>query len=77
MTGKKKRYNKIKLVLYEKEISNGWLADKIGVKPVTVSKWCSNVNQPSLSTLYAIADALEVSVFDLLVPNSFHKKGDV
>lgn len=71
---KRKRYNRIKLVLYEKEKSNGWLADKVGVKPETVSKWCSNVNQPSVATLYVIADALEVSVFDLLVPNSYAKK---
>ena len=74
MAVRRKRYNRIKLVLYENEKSNGWLAAKVGVKSVTVSKWCSNVNQPSIATLYKIADALEVSVFDLLLPNSFPKK---
>ena len=75
MPVKRKRYNRIKLVLYEKEKSNGWLAGKVGVKTETVSKWCSNVNQPSIATLYNIAEALEVSVYALLVPNSFEKKG--
>lgn len=74
MAVRRNRYNRIKLILYEKEKSNGWLAAKVGVKSVTVSKWCSNVNQPSLATLYKIADVLEVSVYDLLVPNSFAKK---
>ncbi|NML24026.1 helix-turn-helix transcriptional regulator [Pseudoflavitalea sp. G-6-1-2] len=74
MPVRRKRYNRIKLVLYENEKSNGWLAEKVGVKTVTVSKWCSNVNQPSIATLYVIADALEVSVFDLLVPNGHAKK---
>ncbi|MDF2191390.1 helix-turn-helix transcriptional regulator [Paraflavitalea sp. CAU 1676] len=75
MPPKRTRYNRIKLVLYEKEKSNGWLAEKIGVKAVTVSKWCSNVNQPTISTMYEIADALQVSIYELLVPNTFSKKG--
>ncbi len=64
---KRKRYNRIKLVLYEKEKSNKWLAEKLKVKPETVSKWCTNVNQPSIATLFRIAEVLEVSVCELLV----------
>ena len=67
MPTKKRKYNKIKLVLYEKEQSNLWLADKLGVKPETVSKWCTNVNQPSLSTLFRISEVLGVGVCELLV----------
>lgn len=67
MPVKKKRYNRIKLVLYEKEKGNKWLADKLGVKPETVSKWCTNVNQPSIATLFRIAETLEVGVCELLV----------
>jgi transcriptional regulator with XRE-family HTH domain len=66
MPHKNKRYNRIKLVLYEKEQSNKWLAEKLGVKTVTVSKWCTNVNQPTIATLFRIADALEVGVCELL-----------
>ena len=67
MPSQKKRYNRIKLVLYEKEKSNKWLAEKLKVKSETVSKWCTNVNQPTIATLFRIADALEVGVCDLLV----------
>jgi len=67
MPVKKKRYNRIKLVLYDKEKTNKWLAEKLGVKSVTVSKWCTNDNQPSIATLFRIAEVLEVSVCELLV----------
>ena len=66
MPSKKKRYNRIKLALYEKEKSNKWLAQQLGVKSETVSKWCTNVNQPSIATLFRIAETLEVSVCELL-----------
>ena len=67
MPVKRKRYNRIKLVLYEKEKGNKWLAEKLGVKPETVSKWCTNVNQPSIATLFRIAEVLNVGVSELLV----------
>lgn len=35
--------------------------------PATVSKWCTNVSQPSIETLVEIARVLEVDVKDLLV----------
>jgi len=66
MPSKKKRYNRIKLALYEKEKSNKWLAQQLGVKSETVSKWCTNINQPSIATLFRIAEALEVGVCELL-----------
>ena len=55
------------MVLYEKEKSNKWLAEKLKVKSETVSKWCTNVNQPTIATLFRIADVLEVGVCELLV----------
>lgn len=67
MPVKGKRYNRIKLVLYEKEKGNKWLAEKLDVKPETVSKWCTNVNQPSIATLFKIAETLNVGVCELLV----------
>ena len=69
MAVKKKRYNRIKLVLYDKEKTNKWLAERLGVKSVTVSKWCTNDNQPSIATLFRIAEALNVGVCELLVTN--------
>jgi transcriptional regulator with XRE-family HTH domain len=66
MAAKRRKYNRIKLVLYEKEKSNKWLAEQLHVKSETVSKWCTNVNQPTIATLFRISEVLEVPVCDLL-----------
>lgn len=61
-----KDINRLKVVLAEKKKTNKWLAEQLGVAPSTVSKWCTNVCQPSLETLLLIADNLEVKVQDLI-----------
>jgi len=33
----------------------------------TVSKWCTNQMQPTMETLFAIAEALDVDARDLIV----------
>ena len=65
----KVRYNRIRVVLAEKEKTNNWLAEQVGRSKGTVSKWCSNQVQPPIDVLYQIADTLEIDVCDLLVPN--------
>ena len=55
-----KKINRLKLVLVEKKRTGVWLAQELGVSPVTISKWSSNITQPSLSTLSKIADLLEI-----------------
>jgi len=55
-----KKINRLKLVLVDKKRTGVWLAQELGVSPVTISKWCSNITQPSLSTLSKIADLLEI-----------------
>lgn len=62
-----KDINRIKVVLVEKERTNKWLAEALQKDPATVSKWCTNVSQPSIETLVEIARVLEVDVKDLLV----------
>lgn len=62
----KKKLNRLKLVLVEKDKTGVWLAEQLGVTAVTVSKWCSNITQPTLPTLDKIAEMLEVNVKDLL-----------
>ena len=59
--------NSLKVVLVEKKRTNKWLAEQLGRDPATVSKWCTNVAQPTLETLLQIAKLLEVEVQDLLV----------
>ena len=60
-----KDINRIKVVLVEKKRTNKWLAEALQKDPV--SKWCTNVSQPSIETLVEIARVLEVDVKDLLV----------
>ena len=72
---KKKLYNRIKVVLVEKQRTSGWLAQKIDKDRVSISRYCTNDSQPSIQTLYKIADALEVDVRDLLAPNLQKKSG--
>lgn len=67
MAKQKKRYNRLKLVLTEKEKTNVWLAEKLGINRTTVSKWCTNDNQPTIENLFKIAEALNVEVCELLI----------
>lgn len=62
--------NRIKVILAEKKKTNKWLAETLGVDVTTVSKWCTNTNQPDLQTLVRIAAALEVELADM-----FNKDG--
>lgn len=57
---KTKDLNRLKVVLAEKKRTGVWLAGELGVSPVTVSKWCTNINQPTLPTINKIAELLEV-----------------
>lgn len=60
--------NRIRVVLAEKELTNRWLADKMGVKEMTVSRWTTNKIQPSMSQFIDIAKILEVDLKELLAP---------
>lgn len=62
-----KKMNRIKSVLADAGRTGKWLADQMGKDPVTVSKWCTNTSQPSLETMYAIAEKLNVPIQDLLI----------
>ena len=64
-----KDLNRLKIVLVEKKRTGTWLAEQIGVSYVTVSKWCSNVTQPTLPTLNRIAELLEVDPRKLITGN--------
>lgn len=66
----KRILNRIKGVLADKEKTNLWLAEKLGKNKSTVSKWCTNDQQPTLETLFDIAEVLEVEVCALLALKS-------
>lgn len=61
-----RKINCIKVMLAEKGRTNKWLSEQVGKDPATVSKWCTNVAQPTLETMMQIAKVLECQVDDLL-----------
>lgn len=62
----RKRLNRLKVVLAEKNMTNKRLAELVGKDPAMVPKWVTNVAQPNVEMLIQIAKVLEVSVDDLL-----------
>ena len=61
--------NRIKVVLVEQQKTGKWLAEQLGKSTCTVSKWCSNSNQPDLATLDKIATLLNVDIRELIAPS--------
>lgn len=60
------QFNRIKSVLVGNNRTNKWLAEMLKKNEATVSRWCTNENQPSIETLYQIAQVLEVDIRELL-----------
>jgi putative transcriptional regulator len=67
-----KVFNRIKAVLAEKGKTNNWLAEALQVNRTSVSKWCTNKMQPTVETLFEIAEALDVEARELLVLRKSH-----
>ena len=63
-----KKLNRLRVVMAEKELSNMWLSEILGVSQATVSKWVTNFSQPNLEMLIKISKLLEVDVNDLIRP---------
>ena len=68
-----KKYNRLRIILAEKEKTNRWLAEQLNVNDNTVSRWINNLQQPSVQTLYEIAKLFEIDVCDLLVRENENK----
>lgn len=64
--------NRLKAVLAEQCRTSKWLAEVMAKDRSTVSRWCSNKNQPSIDTMHKIANLLEVDIKELIVST---KKG--
>lgn len=61
-----KNFNRIKVILAEKNLPNKYLAEKLGRDQATISKWVTNSAQPPLESLIQIAQCLDVDVQDLI-----------
>jgi len=66
--GSMERINRIKEVLVSQDKTQVWLAGEIDKSINTVSAFCSNRRQPSLTELKKIAHVLKVDIRDLLIP---------
>ena len=61
--------NRLKAALAEQGKTNRWLSEQLGKSENTVSRWCANKVQPSITQLNEIATILDVDVKDLLNSN--------
>lgn len=62
-----KDLNRLKLILVEKKRTGKWLAEQLGKDQTTISKWCTNCNQPDVETLIKMAKLLEVDINEILI----------
>ena len=62
-----KKINRIKSVLADKDKTSKWLAEQLGKDKTTISKWCTNANQPDVESLIKISKLLNVDLADLVV----------
>jgi transcriptional regulator with XRE-family HTH domain len=60
------KYNRIAETLSDEGRTQKWLAKKLGISANTMSNWCTQRAQPSLSRLFQIADLLSVDPCVLL-----------
>ena len=69
-----KKYNRIKRVLKQKKRTGKWLAEQLDKDEGTVSRWCRNVQQPNLETLFQVAELMDVEARDLLETRNADKE---
>ena len=62
-----KKINRIKSVLADKDKTSKGLAEQLGKDKTTISKWCTNTNQPDVESLIKISKLLNVDLADLVV----------
>lgn len=63
----RKKLNRLKSVLADKDKTSKWLAEELGKDKTTISKWCTNVSQPDVESLIKISKLLNVGVEEILV----------
>ena len=61
------KMNRIKEALQEKGLTQVWLSEKLEKSFKMVNAYACNRKQPSLETLFLIAELLQMNVKDLIV----------
>ncbi len=54
--------NRLRIILAEKNVTNHWLATEMSVTDMTVSRWCTNRIQPSISQLVQMSKLLDTEM---------------
>lgn len=57
---------RIKEFMSERNVTSAWLANKVGISKVAVSNIVTGKSSPSLDNIIKIADALNVSIVELI-----------
>ena len=57
------------MIIAEKNLTNKWLSEQLGVGQATVSKWVQNNAQPNLEMLIKISKLLNVDINELIRPD--------
>ncbi len=65
--------NRIKEALQEKGLTQVWLARELDKSFKMVNAYACNRKQPSLETLFRIADLLQINVKELITDNKIRK----
>ena len=68
------KMNRIKDVLREKGLTQVWLAKELDKSFKMVNAYACNRKQPSLETLFTIANLLGIGVKDLIVEDKTEKQ---
>lgn len=61
-----KNLNRLRVIIAEKNLTNKWLSEQLGVGQATISKWVQNNAQPNLEMLIKLSKLLEVDINDLI-----------
>lgn len=62
------KYNRLRVILAEKDISNKKFAQMMDTSETTVSGWVTNQFQPSLKKIYQWATVLKVEAKEFIYP---------
>lgn len=63
-----KNWNRLRVIIAEKNLTNKWLSEQLGVGQATVSKWVQNNAQPNLEMLIKLSKILDVYINELIRP---------
>ena len=64
-----KQLNRLRVIIAEKNLTNKWLSEQLGVGQATVSKWVQNNAQPNLEMLIKISKLLNIDINELIRPD--------